>query len=189
MAESPFSHTVGFDDAPFERGSSAPVRIVGAVFAGKRLDGVLSGQVTRDGDDATAELIRLVATSRFYPQLQLIFLQGIALAGFNVVDARLLYHALNLPVLIVARRAPDRAAIERALHGQVAGGARKWRTIERTGAMEPLAGVHVQRAGLTRAAAEVAIRRWALHGTLPEPLRAAHLIAGGVGAGHSRGRT
>lgn len=187
MAESPFSHAVGFDDAPFERGSSAPVRIVGAVFAGERLDGVLSGNVARDGGDATAELIRVVAGSRFYPQLQLIFLQGIAFAGFNVVDARLLYHALNLPVLIVARRAPDYAALGRALQG-VPNGRRKWRTIERTGAMEPVAGVHVQRAGLTPTAAEAAIQRWAVHGSIPEPLRVAHLIAGGVGDGHSRGR-
>lgn len=184
---SPFSHAIGFDDAPFARDSSAPVRIVGAVFAGERLDGVLSGQVGRDGGDATAELIRLVATSRFYPQLQLVLLQGIAFAGFNVVDARLLHHALNLPVLIVARRAPDRAAIERALHG-IPEGMRKWRTIERTGVMERVAGVHVQRAGLTRQAAEAAVRRWAVHGAVPEPLRVAHLIAGGIGDGHSRGR-
>jgi hypothetical protein len=187
MADAPFSHAVGFDDAPFDRASSAPVRIVGAVFAGERLDGVLSGQVARDGGDATAELIRLIATSRFYPQLQLVLLQGIAFAGFNVVDARLLYHALNIPVLIVARRAPDYAAIERALR-RLPNGDRKWRTIERTGAMEPLAGVHVQRAGLAPAAAEAAIRRWAVHGVVPEPLRVAHLIAGGVGDGHSRGR-
>ncbi|HKJ72333.1 MAG TPA: DUF99 family protein [Gammaproteobacteria bacterium] len=187
MPASPFSHAVGFDDAPFERGSSAPVRIVGAVFAGERLDGVVSGAVGRDGVDATAELIRLVATSRFYPQLKLVFLQGIALAGFNVVDARLLHHALNLPVLIVARRAPDLAAIERALEG-LPGGGRKWRTIRRTGAMEPVAGVHVQRAGLSREAAEAAVHLWAWHGNIPEPLRAAHLIAGGIAAGHSRGR-
>jgi hypothetical protein len=188
MADAPFSHAVGFDDAPFDRDSSDPVRIVGAVFAGERLDGVLSGAVARDGGDATAALMRLVATSRFFPQLQLIFLQGIAVAGFNVVDARLLHHALGIPVLIVARRAPDYAAIERALRTRIPDGARKWRTIRRTGAMEPAGGVFVQRAGLTLAQAEAAIRRWAAHGRMPEPLRVAHLIAGGIGGGHSRGR-
>ena len=188
MADSPFSHTVGFDDAPFERASGDPVTVVGAVFAGDRLDGVLSGTVARDGTDATAELIRLVATSRFYPQLQLVFLQGIAVAGFNVVDARLLYHALGLPVVIVARRSPDLGAIERALRERVPGGIRKWRIIARTGAMEPMAGVAIQRAGLSHADAERAVRRWAIHATVPEPLRCAHLIAGGIGDGHSQGR-
>ena len=129
-----------------------------------------------------------MATSRFYPQLKLVFLQGIAFAGFNVVDARLLYHALGIPVLIVARRAPDLAAMERALRAEIPGGPRKWRTIVRTGAMEPVAGVYVQRAGLSTVQAEAAVRDWARHGCIPEPLRVAHLIAGGVAEGHSRGR-
>ena len=188
MAGAAFSHAVGFDDAPFQRASRDPVRIVGAVFARERLDGVLSGSVARDGADATAELIRLVATSRFYPQIKIVFLQGITVAGFNVVDPRLLYHALNLPVVIVARRAPDRDAVERALRDRIAGGERKWRTIRRTGAMEPAAGVHIQRAGLTKERAEAAVGDWAFHGRIPEPLRVAHLIAGGLGDGHSRGR-
>jgi endonuclease V-like protein UPF0215 family len=54
--------------------------------------------------------------------------------------------------------------------------------------MEPAAGVWVQRAGLTLAEAAAAIERLAVHGNLPEPLRVAHLIAGGVGTGESRGR-
>ena len=188
MTTTSFPHAIGFDDVPFPRESSTPVQVVGAVFARHRLDGVVSGHVQRDGADATATLIRLVACSRFYPQLQLVFLQGAALAGFNVVDPVLLYHALGLPVLVVARRAPDRERIRRALLEKVPGGARKWAILARLGPMEPVAGVYVQRAGLTRVQAEAALRQWTLHGKIPEPLRAAHLIAGGVGEGHSRGR-
>ena len=54
--------------------------------------------------------------------------------------------------------------------------------------MEPVAGVHVQRAGITLAQTEAAIRRLAVNGRLPEPLRTAHLIAGGVTLGESRHR-
>ncbi|HKL77597.1 MAG TPA: DUF99 family protein [Gammaproteobacteria bacterium] len=187
MTAKPFPHAIGFDDAPFDRGSVEPVRVVGAVYARERLDGVVSGWVARDGADATATLIRLVAGSKFYPQLRLIFLQGIAIAGFNVVDPRLLYHATNLPVLVVARRAPDYPAIRAALTA-VPGGERKWRILARTGAMEPVAGVYVQRAGLSREAAAAAVASWARNGAIPEPLRVAHLIAGGVGTGQSRGR-
>ena len=182
------SQVIGFDDAPFERGSDASVTVVGVVYAGQRLDGVVSGTVARDGADATTELIRLIVTSRFYAQLQLVWLQGIALAGFNVVDGRLLHHALGLPVIVVARREPDYAAIERALRERVPGGAAKWRRIQRAGPMEPVAGVWVQRVGISRAAVEGALERWQWHGVIPEPLRVAHLIAGGVGDGHSRGR-
>ena len=54
--------------------------------------------------------------------------------------------------------------------------------------MEPLAGLFVQRAGLTPTEAAELLAATTLHGKLPEPLRLAHLIAGGVVTGTSRGR-
>ena len=66
--------------------------------------------------------------------------------------------------------------------------ASKWALVEAAGPMEPCAGVFVQRAGLTLEDAADVIRRTAVHGRVPEPLRAAHLVAGGVYGGESRGR-
>ncbi len=163
--------------------------IVAAVFSGMRLEGVLRGHVRRDGRNATAAIARLLGASRFAPQLQLVLLQGIALAGFNVVDVAALHDALRIPVLVVARRAPRLDRIRAALLTRVPGGARKWRLIERLGPMEPVAGVWVQRAGLSLAEAERAIVPLQAHGAIPEPLRTAHLIAGGITRGESRGRT
>jgi hypothetical protein len=96
-------------------------------------------------------------------------LQGIALAGFNVVDIQALYAALRIPVLVVARRRPDLAAIKRALLEAVPGGRRKWRLIERAGAMEAAGAVWMQRAGIAAAAAERTIARFAVNGRIPEP--------------------
>jgi endonuclease V-like protein UPF0215 family len=183
-----FSHVLGFDDAPFARKHRGDVSVIGVVFAGDRLEGVLRGKVRRDGRNATTELARLCAGSRFRGHLRLVMLQGIALAGFNVVDLQALHASLSLPVLVVARHRPDLRAIRAALLGRVRGGERKWRLVERAGPMEPCAGVWVQRAGLTLEEAEAAVRDSARHGLLPEPLRAAHLIAGGVTLGESRGR-
>lgn len=182
------SHVVGFDDAPFRPEHRGDVPVVGAVFAGARLDGVLWGRVRRDGANATRVLVEMVAGSRFAPQLQLVLLQGIALAGFNVVDARRLAEQLQVAVLVVARRAPDLPAVRRALLSRVPGGRRKWRLIESLGPMEPVAGVYVQRVGLAISEAEIVIGRLALHGRIPEPLRTAHLIAAGVGGRPSRQR-
>lgn len=185
-----FSHTVGFDDAPFHPEHRGDVAVVGAVFAGLRLEGVLHGRVRRDGANATARLAQLVAGSKFARQLQLVLLQGIALAGFNVVDIHGLHEALDLPVLVVTRRRPRLARIRRALlEGPVPGGARKWRLIERLPPVEPVGGVHVQRAGLSPREARGVVGRLAVHGHVPEPIRTAHLIAGALGAGESRGRT
>lgn len=180
-----YSHIIGFDDAPFERSSHGPVRVVGAVYAGERLDGIVSGQVMRDGDDATDVLARLVTGSKFAEHLQLVMLQGLTLAGFNVVDVPRLHRLLDLPVLVVARNAPDLDAIRDALLTYVPGGAEKWGLIASLDPMEPLAGVFVQRAGLTRAEARQILDRTARHSLIPEPLRTAHLVAGGVTTGES----
>lgn len=183
-----FSHVVGFDDAPFHREHRGDVFVVGAVFAGARLDGVLPGRVRRDGANSTRELVRMVRESRFAPQLQCVLLQGVALAGFNVIDAPRLSEALGLPVLIVARRTPDHSAIRRALLQRVPGGRRKWQLIERLGAMEALLGVQVQRVGLTLEEAQGVLQRFCLHSRIPEPLRTAHLIAAALAGGWSRQR-
>ena len=79
------------------------------------------------------------------------------------------------------------AAMQRALTRRVPGGARKWRLIQRAGAMEPLGGVWVQRAGLTLETAAALLRHTTLHGSLPEPLRVAHLLAGALVRGESHG--
>ena len=182
------SHVIGFDDAPFERAHRGDVRIVGAVYCGTRLDGVLSAKIRRDGANATKVLIELIRRSRFRPQLQAVLLQGIAFGGFNAIDLPALHVALDLPVIAVARHRPDLPAILRALLARVPGGRRKWRLIERAGPMQPVAGVFVQCAGITPECADELIRRFALNGSLPEPLRTAHLIAGGVTLGESRHR-
>jgi uncharacterized protein len=177
---------IGFDDGPFPREHRGDVLLVGAVYAGLRLEGVLSAKVRRDGANATPTLVRLVAQSRFAPHVQAVLLQGIAFAGFNVVDVHALHQALGMPVIVVSRRRPDLAAIRRALLGRVRGGARKWALIERAGPMEPLAGLYVQRVGIAPSRAEVLIRRLQGSSALPEPLRTAHIIAGGIAVGESR---
>jgi hypothetical protein len=138
--------------------------------------------------NSTRVLARLVAESKFARQLQLVLLQGIALAGFNVVDVLALHDALGVPVLVVARRAPRLPLIRHALLERVRGGRRKWALIERLGAMEEVSGVHVQRVGLSLDDAARVVRRLAVYGNIPEPLRTAHLIAGGITTGQSRGR-
>lgn len=179
---------IGIDDAPFAREHRGDVLVVGIAFAGARLDGVIASRVRRDGANASRVVAEMVRGSQFFAHLSAVLFQGIALAGFNVIDIHGLAEALGRPVLVVARRAPDLRAIESALRGRVPGGAAKWRLIERAGPMEPCGAVHVQRAGLELAEAKALLEAHCLHGHIPEPLRVAHLVAGGVTTGRSRGR-
>src|SRR5262245_49045794 len=179
---------VGFEDGPFDRHRpGARVLLVGAVCARTRLDGVIAGRITKDGRNAVARVAALVRGSQFDGHIRAVLLNGIAFGGFNVVDIHALARLLDRPVLVVARRSPRLELIRRALVA-LPGGVRKWAMIEQAGPMEPVRSVYVQRAGLSLVEARDLLAATTLHGNLPEPLRLAHLIAGGIVTGKSRGR-
>ncbi len=182
-----FSNVIGFDDAPFPANYTGGVKVVGTVYAKSQLNGILIGAVKRDGTDSAKKLIALLSQSKFVRSVQLIMLQGIALAGFNVVDIFELSAQLNLPVLVVARKRPDMATIQKALL-KMRGGRSKWALIEKLGPMETAATVYVQRVGLTLDQAIEVVNKFTLTGNIPEPLRVAHLIAGAIINGQSSGR-
>jgi len=207
-------NVIGFDDGPFPKNHRGDVLLVGVVCARTRVDGIVSGKIRRDGANSTRTMIDLVRRSQFAQHLQAVLLQGIAVGGFNVVDVHELHRALRIPVLVVTRREPDLPAVKKALFAdvprmrpRVQGAARKWRLIEAAGPPEPLGpskraqkratptglgalSPHVwcQRIGLSVEEARRILERTTLHGNLPEPLRMAHLIAGGIVEGTSRGR-
>jgi len=184
-----YSNIIGIDDAPFDKNRNDKVLIVGAIYADTRLIGVLSTQAAPDGDDSTAAITAMIRKSRFAEQLQVVLLQGIAMAGFNVIDIHALHKQLAIPVLAIARHQPDMQAIRKVLLSKVANGQHKWELIKKAGAMQPAGKVYVQRAGLSLADARTIIERFAVNGNIPEPLRSAHLIAGGIARGESHGRT
>ena len=183
-----WSHVIGFDDGAFDRQHRGDVLLVGAVFASLRLEGVLSGKVRRDGRNATDTIVGLIQRSRFVGHLHAVLLQGVAVAGFNVVDLNRVHSELAVPVIAVARKRPNYTAIRRALLDKVPGGRRKWQLIERLGPMESVASVYVQRIGIGLRDVEQILARFSVHGLLPEPIRVAHLIASGITQGESRHR-
>ena len=206
-------NVIAFDDGPFLRSHRGSVLLVGCVCTGTRLDGVVSGQIMRDGDDAAAVMIDLVKKGRFM-HVGAVLLQGIAVGGFNVIDVHALSASLEVPVLIVVRKKPDLEGVRTALFDdapharpRVPGAADKWRLIQSAGTIEPLGEARraakrkkvtsvttsaprlwVQRCGLSIEEARTLVAATTLHGNVPEPLRIAHLIAGGIVTGRSRGR-
>lgn len=181
------SNIAGFDDAPFERDHQGRVSLVGAVYAGLRFDGVLLGDIEKDGADGAGQISRLLLDSRFADHVRLIMLQGITLAGFNVVDVFSLARDTGLPVLVVCRGRPDMNAVRRALLKAIPDGRKKWAIIEKLGEMEPVNGIYMQRVGLSRRKAAATIDHFSVHSRIPEPVRTAHLIAGALATGQSRG--
>lgn len=182
------SHVIGFDDAPFSP-TQRKVQVVGAVFSGLRLVGVLCGEIERDGDDATETLSHLVLSSKFASQIQAVLIQGIAMGGFNVVDLQELHRRLGVPVIAVARKKADMDAIRRALLTRIPHGAEKWERLQHAGPMQPMGHLYAQFVGIEQEEAGKLLASLAVNGHIPEPLRTAHLIAGAIGSGESKGRT
>lgn len=175
---------IGFDDAPFARGRRGLVRVAGAVCAGTRFEGLVWGAVRQDGWNATRVLVNLLGGSKFLPQLHLVLLDGIAFGGFNVVDLEALAAALRRPCVAVMRRAPDLAAVERALW-RLPRPRRRLALLRRAGPVHRLGGFVFQVRGAGPEETAGALARLTDRGAVPEALRLAHLVGAAVVTGES----
>ena len=177
---------IGIDDGPFTR-QDKKVLVLGTIYrGGDFMDGLISTTVTRDGTDATTKIVRMIAKSKFHDQIQYVLLNGIAVAGFNVINVRQLYEKLGIPILIVVRRMPDLLNIVQVLRRLKMH--RKIALIEQAGNVERIGNVWVQRTGMTKERAEQVLRITCTRSFNPEPIRIAHIIAAGIVKGESRGR-
>ncbi len=185
------SRFLGIDDGPFHFGD-AEVPVVGvAVQAPAYIEGVLMTHARVDGRDATTRILEMIRRSRYREGLRMVFLNGIAVGGFNVIDLDSLHREIGVPVVTVTRRPPDLEAIRGALRRKFEDWEDRWALIEGHPIEEitthhtPLRVTYV---GATRVEIIEAIALTTVRGALPEPLRVAHLIAAATVKGESHGR-
>ena len=185
----PEVRVIAWDDCAFSFRQKR-VLIVGPVFrGGSFLDGLLSTRVDKDGDDATERIANAILTSRHYDQLSYIMLDGITLAGFNVVDIRELSRRTKLPVVAVQRKKPNMKEFLVALkkladHKKKMEGMKAAGKFFRFGLGEN--NILCQREGISNEECRDLLRITCIRSNIPEPLRVAHLIASGL-SGESRG--
>ncbi len=178
---------LGIDDAAFDKFRDRKTLIVGVFFrGGSSIDGVLSEVVTVDGTDSTAKIIRMVKRSKFYAQIRAIMLKGIAVAGFNLIDISKISRETKIPVIVVMRRLPDRKRMARILKKLGKGSSIK--LLEKAGRIHKAGSIYMQFSGTTPEKASEIIKISNGRSNIPEPIRVAHLIAGGVKLGESRGK-
>ena len=180
---------LGIDDSPHTR-KDKEVLCVGVIYrGGNYLDGLLSFKIKKDGKDATEKIIKSVNKSRHKNQLQLIMIDGITLAGFNLVDIKEVNKKTKLPIIAVMRKRPEMKKFLKALKRINKKGEK---IIRKAGKIFKLKinrkNLYIQLAGISEKKAEKILKLTSLHSLIPEPLRVAHLIASGIYFGESKGR-
>jgi len=178
---------LGIDDSPFKKFKKGNILVIGTVFrGGALLDGILSTKVAIDGDNSTKKLVDMVNNSKFKPQLRCILLNGIALGGFNVIDIKELNQKTKIPVIVVIRKYPDFKKIEETL--KKIKKQHKYKLIQKAGPVEKVDNIYIQRKGITLEKAKHILKLTCTRSLIPEPIRVAHLIAGGIVTGESKGK-
>jgi len=177
---------LGIDDSPFDKFKDKFCLVTGVLFrGGEFMDGVLSTQVSVDGKNATTKLIAMINTCKFKTQLKAILLDGIALAGFNVIDIVQLHKKTRIPVIVVMRSYPNFKKIESAL--RKISMASKIKLIHKAGDIHKVGKIHIQIAGIDLEDAKRIIHISTTRAEIPEAIRVAHLIGAGIVTGESKG--
>jgi len=169
---------LGIDDSPFLRHDETCF-LIGVIM---RLDfyveGFMTKQIHVDGNDAQA-LIAEMAETRSGKGCNVIMTNGITFGGFNIIDPHALYERLRKPIITVTNKSPDmetlKAAISKYLHSQSSIDLIERLSMEE---IELASGhlVYINRAGINAIDARSLIRKTIRQGSVPEPIRMAHLI-------------
>ena len=178
---------IGIDDSPFNKFKDKGVLVVGVVMRGGLfVDGVLSAKAKIDGNDAADKIIKMINKCKFKPQLQCIFLNGIAVGGFNIIDVKKLNQKTKIPVIVAIRKNPDIEKIKKTLIKIKK--RNKIKLLENAGKVIQIGSIFVQLAGIDIQKARKILKIVCTRSLIPEPLRLAHIIAAGIVMGESKGR-
>jgi uncharacterized protein len=181
-------HTLGVDDAPFDKRQPGPVPIIGVAMEGNDvIESVALGEFPVDGDGATEYLASWIAGLRTRPILRAVILGGITIAGLGLIDVAALAERLGLAALVVTRHNPARSELGDAL--KAAGLFDRLSLLERIPRAYGVGdGLYLAHTGATRVEAERLLLATLGKSRLPEPLRVAHLIGQAIVLRESRGR-
>ncbi|MDH3365001.1 MAG: DUF99 family protein [Thermoplasmata archaeon] len=188
----PHVRVLGIDDSPFRFGDNRSLVVGALVRVPSYLEAVMKTVVTVDGKDSTERLIEMISRSRYKEQVKAILLDGIALAGFNVVDIAAVHESLGLPVLTITRDLPDIDAMRDALKKHFDDWRERYELVTRlelkqlSTSSKPLYAAGV---GLEWREFQQLVSASTVRGVVPEPIRIAHLVAAAMAKGESKGRS
>lgn len=111
---------LGVDDGYFsvglkKLGGGGETVLVGVVMCGDRFTDLFIDRLSIDGLDGTTSAIRIIDKSAALYSIQLVFLDGVTYAGFNIIDPRRVYSVVGIPIAVVFRHRLNLTKILNAL--------------------------------------------------------------------------
>jgi hypothetical protein len=161
--------------------------LVGLVSRMGYMEGVVSTKVTVDGTDSTDKIIELLKRSRFGEQVRVVLLNGLGVAGLNILDVRAFEKSTKTRVISLTRKRPRPNELIKALRAfsrtekvGVSGRIRLVESFKKLNCVKA-GGFFLQTTLLKGEVSKFATGSFEL-------LRLAHIIASGVTEGESKGR-
>jgi endonuclease V-like protein UPF0215 family len=167
---------LGIDDSPFSH-SDSDAFLTGVVYRGTEFaEDVRRASIEVDAENATEKVVELHNSCSNTRQIKAVLVDGISLAGFNIVDLEEAAERLDKPVIAVTSNKPRpekfREAMEKSGNYD-----RKFDELPEYSEVEMDEGkCFIQYAGTGRETAEQLIRETTLHGLTPEAIRLADMI-------------
>jgi uncharacterized protein len=161
--------------------------LVGVISRKGYVEGVVSTSVAVDGTDSTERIARLINGSRFREQIRILLLNGLGVAGLNILDVEKFEKISSAKVLSITRKRPHPTLLIKAL--RAFSKQEKKDVNERLELVKRISKLKCHKADgfylQTTLDKESALR---FAGNAFEQVRLAHLIARGIASGESVGR-
>ncbi len=170
--------------APLERKRTL---LVGVISRMGYMEGILSTYVAVDGTDSTDVIAKMLNGSRFGDQVRLIAVNGIGIAGLNILDINGVEKKTKTKVLSITRGKPRPIELIKALKTYS-----KLEKVDVEDRVQLVKGLkNLNKFKLEGFYSQTSLDKADAKRFIPEAfelLRVAHLIASGVSKGESKGR-
>ena len=144
------------------------------------IDGFVFGSSTIDGDDATDSILKMYEYLN-RPDISYLLVSGLIISLYNIVDIRKIHETLEIPVIGVTYNESE--GIENSIKHHFPNSYQsKIKKFKKLGVREKItlhtsSDVYVRKEGCTIHEVKCLLDELTLHGSFPEPLRVAQLLA------------